>query len=100
LSVAGLLLFFIVSGVVLTKLYQSNVPTASNLRRSSAHGRCHAGADTVVMSPLAGSPAVVLRAYGSGVLLQPQEAVRPQGDIAVADCRAPSCRVLAVQASW
>jgi hypothetical protein len=87
LGVAGLLLFLIVSGVVLTKRYQSSVQSASNLSAVQVPTVAATQVPTpVVMSPLAGSPAVVLRAYGSGVLLRPQEAVRlPQGDIAVAD---------------
>lgn len=83
----GMVAFVAVSGVILTKLYQSRVPTAANISALQTPAAVATVPPTsIALAPLAGAPLVQLRTYGGGLLLQPQDALRlPDGDVAVAD---------------
>jgi hypothetical protein len=78
--------FLLVSGIVLTKLYQSSPQSAPDLGSLRAPAAAVTPQPTIELSPLTGAALVQARAFGTGLLLQPQDALRlPDGGVAIAD---------------
>ena len=73
--------------LILTKLGQSSTPSTAGGNGVQVLTPAVPTAQTsLVLTPLAGSPLTELRTYGSGMLLQPQDALRlKNGGVAVAD---------------
>jgi sugar lactone lactonase YvrE len=86
-SVVALGVLLAISIIVLMKLSQSGTSTPALLATPQVLTPIAATPQaTLAFSPLAGAPLVQLQAYGSGMLLQPQDALRMNnGEIAIAD---------------
>ncbi len=86
-SVVAFVLFLVVSGVVLTHLFQSSEPSGANAQALQLPTPVATlPQSTAVLSPVAGATLAPGRAFGAGMLLQPQDALLlPGGGLALAD---------------